>query len=141
MTTLRLECSFASPPERVFAAFGDPDSVAEWFGPAGYTCVVVELDVRVGGRYRFEMHPPDGAPFHLGGAFREVDPPRRLVFTFAYEQPDPDDRETTVTLAFEPDGDGTYLVLEQEPFATDARHDLHRQGWTDSFDRLAAVAR
>jgi uncharacterized protein YndB with AHSA1/START domain len=139
MTTLRLERSLGAPPARVFAAFLDPASVAEWFGPAGFTAVVVQLDARVCGRYRFEMHPPDGAPFHLGGAFREIDPPRHLVFSFAYEEPDPDDRETTVTLALEPDGDGTRLVLEQTPFVAEARRELHRAGWTDTLDRLAAV--
>ena len=138
MTTLRLERSFAAPPERVFTAFLEPESLAEWWGPAGFTAAVLQLDARVGGRYRFEMHPPDGAPFRLGGEFREIEPPHRLVYTFAYEEPDPDDRETTVTLAFEPHGDGTRLVFEQGQFATDARLELHREGWTDTLDRLAA---
>jgi uncharacterized protein YndB with AHSA1/START domain len=82
------------------------------------------------------MQPPDGEPFHLRGRFREVDPPRRLVYTFEWEDPDPDDRETVVTLSFLDEGEGTRLVLDQAPFATEARRALHMTGWTETFERL-----
>lgn len=82
------------------------------------------------------MQPPHADLFHLRGEFREVDPPRRLAYTFEWEPPDPDDRETLVTLTFEPVAHGTRLVLDQGPFATEARHALHETGWTESLDRL-----
>jgi uncharacterized protein YndB with AHSA1/START domain len=82
------------------------------------------------------MQPPEGAPFHITGEFREVEPPRRLVYTFEYEEPDPDDQETLVTLSFADVAEGTLLVLDQGPFATKARRALHETGgrrrWTDS---------
>ena len=77
--------------------------------------------MRVGGEYRIAMQPPDGQLFHLRGAFLEVDRPRRLSYTFEWEEPDPDDQETVVKLTFREFGDGTEFVLEQGPFATDAR--------------------
>jgi uncharacterized protein YndB with AHSA1/START domain len=86
--------------------------------------------------YRIAMQPPDGDVFHIRGTFRAVEAPRRLVYTFVYEEPDPDDQETVVTLTFEPSDSGTRLVLEQEPFKTAARWELHRQGWTETLDRL-----
>ena len=52
------------------------------------------------GSYRIAMQPPDGDLFYLTGEFREVDPPARLAYTFRWEDPDPDDRETVVTLSF-----------------------------------------
>ena len=82
------------------------------------------------------MQPPEGEVFHLAGEYREIVPGRRLVYTFAWEEPDPDDRETLVTLTLEQAGDGTRLVLDQGPFLTDARHELHRAGWTETLDRL-----
>jgi uncharacterized protein YndB with AHSA1/START domain len=58
-------------------------------GSSGLTTPAIELDLRVGGRYRFAMQPPEGDLFHLTGEFREVDPPSRLVYTFVWEAPGP----------------------------------------------------
>jgi uncharacterized protein YndB with AHSA1/START domain len=134
--TLRLEKILAAPPERAFAACVDPDVLAEWWGPAGFTIPSVRLEARAGGRYRITMQPPEGDAFHLRGEFREVEAPRRLSYTFVWEEPDPDDQETVVTLRFEPDGPGTRVTLDQGPFKTEARYELHRQGWTETLERL-----
>jgi uncharacterized protein YndB with AHSA1/START domain len=99
----------------------------------------VELDLRAGGRYRFTMQPPDGEVFHVSGEYREVAPPSRLVCTFRWDEPTPDDRETVVVLALRARDDGTDLGLRQGDFATEERLELHRGGWTDSLDRLAAL--
>jgi uncharacterized protein YndB with AHSA1/START domain len=123
--------------QRVFDAMTDPEQVAEWWGPHGFTCPEVTLDVRVGGGYRIAMRPPDGEIFHLVGAYVEVDPPSRLAYTFRWEPPDPDDRETTARLTLR-DANGTTAVqLTQGPFVTEARRDLHEAGWSDSLGRLA----
>jgi uncharacterized protein YndB with AHSA1/START domain len=82
------------------------------------------------------MQPPEGDAFHLTGTFRDVEPPLRLVFTFVWEDPDPDDVETLVDLSFRDMGGSTEVVLTQGPFRTEARRDLHRDGWSDSFDKL-----
>ncbi len=136
---LHLERVLDAPPERVFEACVDPELLAKWWGPRDFTSPSLELDVRPGGRYRIAMQPPDGELFHLRGEYREVDPPERLVFTFEWEDPDPDDITNVVTLTFREVDDGTRVVLDQGPFATEARHALHDGGWTDSFVRLAAV--
>jgi uncharacterized protein YndB with AHSA1/START domain len=134
--TLHLEKNLPARVERVFAACVEPGKFVQWWGPVGFTTPSLDLDVQKGGRYRIRMQPPDGDAFHLRGEFSEVDPPRRLVFTFEWEEPDPDDQETAVTLSFLDDGEEMTLVLDQGPFATEARRALHEAGWTESFRRL-----
>lgn len=82
------------------------------------------------------MQPPEGDSFHLTGEFREVAPPHRLAFTFVWEPPDPDDVETLVKLTFRDLGGRTEVGFRQGAFKTDERRELHRGGWTESFDKL-----
>jgi uncharacterized protein YndB with AHSA1/START domain len=125
-------------PQRVFEAMTDPAQVALWWGPEGFTCPEVTLDVKVGGGYRIAMQPPEGELFHLAGEYLEVQPPTRLAYTFRWEPPDPDDRETVVRLALRAGDGATEVALTQGLFATAARRELHRAGWTDTFARLAS---
>jgi uncharacterized protein YndB with AHSA1/START domain len=136
--SLHLERVLAQAPERVFGAFVTADDLGQWWGPMGFTAPEVELDVREGGRYRLTMQPPEGDVFHLRGEYREVDPPNRLAFTFEWEEPDPDDRVTLVTLTFDPVEAGTRLVFDQGVFATEERYELHHGGWSDTLERLTA---
>lgn len=124
---------------RVFRALTDEAEVPHWWGPAGFVTSVIDLDARVGGRLRFEMRPPGGEAFHLAGEFVEVDPPARLVFTFRWEEPDPDDRVTVVALVLREVEAGAEMSLRQGEFATEARLELHRDGWTDSLSKLSGL--
>ena len=120
----------------MFRALSTPAELVKWWGPEGFTIPSLEFSPRVGESYRIEMQPPEGDRFYLAGEFREVDPPARLAFTFAWEEPDPDDVETLVELSLRDLGESTEVVLTQRAFRTEARRELHRQGWTDSFDKL-----
>ena len=140
--TLHLERVFDAPPSLVFDACTDPELLAKWWGPEGFTSPGIELDVRVGGRYRIAMQPPEGELFYLTGEFREVDPPNRLAYTFRWEDPDPTirrrwSRSRCATRA----QDRRSSTLDQGPFATQARHDLHHAGWTDGLERLEETLR
>ncbi|MGN6166997.1 MAG: SRPBCC family protein [Solirubrobacteraceae bacterium] len=115
----------------MFAAFSDPGKLAKWSGQEGFTVPSLEFDPHVGAGYRIEMQPSHGDPFYLTGEFREVDFPVRLVFTFVYEEPDPDDVDTLVELSFRDLGDLTEVVYTQGTFKTAARRELHRDGWTE----------
>jgi uncharacterized protein YndB with AHSA1/START domain len=126
-------------PSVVFESFSDPDRLARWWGPKGFSIPAVDFEPRAGASYRIAMQPPDGDPFNLTGDFHEVDPPARLAFTFRWEDPDPDDVETVADLSFRDRGDATEIVLTQGPFKTEARLELHRGGWSDSFDKLEAL--
>ena len=135
---LRLEMKRVLPaaPSLVFGAFTDPQELAKWWGPHGFTTPSVTFDPRVSGNYRIEMQPPEGDPFYLTGQVREVDSPERLAYTFVWKDPDPDDVETLVELSFRDLGKSTEVVLTQGPFKTKSRRELHREGWTDTFDKL-----
>jgi uncharacterized protein YndB with AHSA1/START domain len=133
---LELRRVLAGAPEVVFRAFTDAHELTTWWGPNGFTIPSLDFEPREGATYRIEMQPPEGDPFHLTGEFREVDPATRLGFTFVWDPPDPDDLETLVALSFRDRGESTEVVLTQGPFKTEARRALHRDGWTDSLDKL-----
>lgn len=134
--TLRLTRVVHAPPSAVFAAFSKPGQLVKWWGPEGFTTPSLEYVPGVGVGYRIEMQPPEGESFYLSGEFRQVDPPMRLAYTFAWEDPDPDDVETLVELSFRGAGQSTEVGLTHGLFRTGARLELHRAGWTDSFDKL-----
>ncbi len=116
-----------------------PEELKQWWGPSGFTIPDVEVDLREGGRYRFTMQPPEGEAFHLTGEFREVVPVALLSYTFVWEEPAPDDQETLVTLRLEDTDGATELSLTQGEFATTERLELHRNGWSDGFEKIAAL--
>lgn len=128
----------AAPPE-VFRLFADPDELARWWGPAGFSVPSLDFNPAVGSSYRIEMQPPEGDAFYLTGEFREVDPPTRLSFTFVWEPPDPDDVETLVELSFREADDTTEVDFRQGTFKTEERRELHRSGWGDSFEKVEAI--
>ena len=134
---LYLERVLPAPPGRVYALNTEPELLARWWGPNKFSVLSVEVDARVGGRYRIEMQPPEGDSFFLSGEYRTVEPGTRLAYTFRWESPDPDDRETVVVLSFEAlDEESTVLTIDQGDFATEARRSLHVQGWSESIDHL-----
>jgi uncharacterized protein YndB with AHSA1/START domain len=125
-----------APRPIVFAAFRDPERLAQWWGPAGFTVPRIDFSTLTGEAYRIEMQPPEGDTFAVHGVFRTVHPPERLSFTFIWDPPDPDDVETLVDLSFEDRGDTTEIELWHGDFRTEARLELHRDGWSESFDKL-----
>lgn len=137
--TLEMNRALPAAPSLVFEVFTDPNELARWWGPEGFSTPSLEFDPRVGESYRIEMQPPEGDAFYLTGEFRVVDPPTRLAYTFRWEDPDPDDVETVVDLSFRDFGESTDVVFTQGLFKTEARRALHRDGWTDGFNKLEVL--
>src|SRR5881275_1555988 len=123
--TLATKRALPAPRPLVYEAFTDPSKLARWWGPEGFTTPSLEFQARVGASYRIEMQPPEGDRFYLTGQFREVDAPARLAFTFAWEDPDPDDVENQVGLSFRDLGESTEVAFTQGPFKTEDRRALH----------------
>lgn len=104
---------FDADRSAVFAAWTDADAFCQWFGPAGYTCTVREMDVRPGGRARFDMVAGDGTVYTNRFDYLEVVDGQRLVMDHG---PDADDDPTRfrVTITFDAQTDGkTVLTLRQ----------------------------
>ena len=134
---LHLERLIAAPPERLFELWTDPELLARWFGPDGYDIPSYALDVRPGGKWRTTMRSPEGKLHTVSGVYRVIDKPRRLIFTWAWDQDDGSrGHETEVTVTFEPAPGGTRLRLMQQAFQDREARDSHGKGWSSSFDCL-----
>ena len=112
---LRFSRIFEADQEFVFKALTRPDLIRKWFGPHGYTCPVVEVDLRVGGTYHIEMKPPEGGIIKLNGVYNIVNPPNALEYTWQWDEPDA--KQTKVKVQFSPSGNGTEVFVEQGEFA------------------------
>jgi uncharacterized protein YndB with AHSA1/START domain len=124
----------SATPEEVFAAWTDPASMAKWMRPGGKTKDSrVEMDVRVGGKYRVDMIGENEVYEHTG-EYLVVDPPRKLSFTWISKGTGGERSVVTVTLHAR--GNKTELVLTHEGLP-DAQREPHRGGWTEIVDNLA----
>jgi uncharacterized protein YndB with AHSA1/START domain len=108
-----------APRELVWRAYTDPAHAPHWWGPNGFTNTVHEMDVRVGGRWRFIMHGPDGTDYPNRMVYQEVVRPERLVFLHG-EDVDDDPGAFHVTITFD-DLDGRTRVTQRMLFATAAQ--------------------
>ena len=77
---------FDAPRRLVFDAFTKPELLKRWFGPRGWSLVVCEIDLRVGGAWRFVLRGPDGTEMGMRGVYREITPPERSVHTESFDQ-------------------------------------------------------
>ncbi len=122
-------------PEKVFAAWTQPQELKRWMAPRDDMKVsLAETDLKIGGRYRIVMQNPDGTEHRVGGVYREIDPGRKLVFTWAWESTP--ERETLVTVELRQKGAGTELTVTHTKFADEQSRDRHNQGWTGCLGRL-----
>ena len=128
------------PPERVYMAWTDPDLVAQWYGPEGFTNTIHEMSVNVGGSYRITMQSPDGNKHSLRGRFIELNPPKKIVLTWQWENPETSGnvgtQETRVTVTFKKNGTGTEMRMVHDKFANDEQVSNHSMGWSSSFNKL-----
>ena len=125
-----------APRAKVFKAWTVPRELRKWWGPEGYTCPSAEVDLRVGGRYRLGFQGEEGAPFHVGGVYREIVRPAKLVFSWRWESSEPDGEETLVTVHFRDAVGGTEIEIIHEMFETAKSRNSHKQGWTSCFVKL-----
>lgn len=136
---LTLTRRYGAPRELVFRMWTDPGHMANWLGPDGFTATSVQLDVRPGGAWRTCIREDaTGVENWSSGLYREISPPERLVFTFAWEQDGVPGDETLVTITFADLGGTTELTFVQGPFPSPADRDAHADGWGQALAKLAA---
>ena len=136
--TLVLRRQYAAPPEVVFEVWTTPDSMRRWFRPSQeFTHQLIEVDLRVGGRYRVSFESPEGIVDVLTGEFLEVTPPDKLVYSWIWEEPNEHAGiETQVTVEFLEQDGGTELVLTHERFTRPDMKERHLGGWSGALDLL-----
>jgi uncharacterized protein YndB with AHSA1/START domain len=136
---IHIERVFNAPPERVFAAFVDPELIPQWWGPRGTETIVEEFDPTTGGAWCFLARNPDGSEIRFRGVYREVTPSERLAQTFEWDgMPGYVSVDTSV---FEDLGDGRTKIVTTSIFHTPEERDGMieagmERGLNETYERL-----
>ena len=134
---------FDAPRHLVFEAYTKPELLKRWLGVRnGWTLDVCEIDLRVGGRYRYVWRGANGQEMGMGGVFLEIEPPERIVSTEAFDNPWYPVEAVGTVLLVEQDGKTTLTlsVLYQSQEARDGiLQTPMAEGVGESFDKLAEV--
>jgi uncharacterized protein YndB with AHSA1/START domain len=132
--SLTLKRRLNAAPEKVYAAWTEPEKIVKWFGPDAGPVKHAEADVRVGGRYAVNFFTENGEEHYVSGVYQEVVPNQKLVFTWAWRSTP--ERESLVTVLIRPEGDGSVLTLIHENFFDEAARDGHEKGWSGCLDKF-----
>ena len=123
--------------ERVYAAWTDPEQLQQWFGPAKVRTRALEADVRVGGKFRWDITSPEGEEMTVEGEYRELEPGRKIVFSWQWQE----DAEwegylSIVTVELEETDKGTEVRLRHESLPSEKSRQGHTEGWNSVLDKL-----
>jgi uncharacterized protein YndB with AHSA1/START domain len=135
--TLRIERTFQAPAQAVFDAWTSEEVMRRWFhGQHAWETPIAQVDLRLGGNVRVVMRDPEkGAEYGGGGHYTEIDPPRRLVFTWTWDS-DEEARETLIELDFEEVDGATKVRLTHNNLRDRESVLSHEDGWSACFDNL-----
>jgi uncharacterized protein YndB with AHSA1/START domain len=146
---LRFARVIEAPRSVVWQAWTEPDRLLEWYRPDdAWATSIAEVDLRVGGAYRFGLKPPGRSPFYEVGTFREITLPDRLVYTCRFEgihvhEPTGalmEDYETMISVEFqELAASRTRVALRHEGYRGPEDRDRHQNGWPRFLDQLAKL--
>ncbi len=130
-----------APPELVFAAWTTPEHLKQWLGPRELEMVSCEIDLRVGGSYRYVHRAPDGKEYGFRGKYLEIDPPHRMVCTSVFELWPQNQAVNTLTLEAR---DGGTLVTTHTRHPSIEARDGHlaggmERGMSEGYERLEAL--
>jgi uncharacterized protein YndB with AHSA1/START domain len=140
-SALRLERAFSATPEEVFDAWTNPEVLARWCAPGPTsTSPGCDVDLRVGGRYVLRMHDGESGEVHVvGGEYREIERPRRLVYTWCWQGANArrPGHVSLVTVEFVARGGSTAVVLEHTGLPSEESGASHTAGWRATLEKLA----
>lgn len=136
-TRLEISRVIEAPRDRVYAAWTDPEQLKQWFGPENVKTRELVADVRVGGTFRWDIINSEGEEMTMRGEFRELQPDKKIVFTWQWE--DDEDWENHISIVtvelYDRDG-GTELRLTHEQLPNEESRDGHTRGWESALDKL-----
>lgn len=125
------------PANRIYEAWTNTAQLKEWWGPEGVQTRSLTADVRVGGKYRWDLTSPDGEEMSAFGQYLELIPRKKIVFTWKWEDDEAWDNQTSVVTIelFERDG-GTELRFRHEQLPSEESRNRHNEGWNSLLDGL-----
>jgi uncharacterized protein YndB with AHSA1/START domain len=137
--TVRLHRVLATSPEKVYRAFIEPDAMAKWLPPNGFTATVHQLEAKVGGTHRMSFRNfTTGDSHSFGGTYLELSPGKRLRYTDKFEDPNlPGEIQVTVTLTKV--SVGTEISIVQEGLPDVIPVEACYLGWQESLRNLAKL--
>lgn len=136
-TSLEIIRFIKAAPERVYAAWTDPAQLKEWWGPEGVRTRNLTADVRVGGKYRWDLTSPDGEEMSAFGEYRKLIPGKKIVFTWKWDDDEVwQHRTSLVTVELSNRDGGTELRFKHEQLPSEESRDRHNEGWNSILDRL-----
>ena len=132
---------FSVAPERVFSAFSEVRLVGRWLSPSPEIALtILQLDFRIGGVFRFAYQVPGGQMMTVNGAYRAIERPSKIVFSWNIEPPDEHaGLQSEVTVTITPDGDGCELLIRHEKLTPAGAVGRHAEGWRGALDQLATL--
>jgi uncharacterized protein YndB with AHSA1/START domain len=126
-----------APRDRVYAAWTDLAQLKQWFGPENVQTRELVADVRVGGKYRWDLTNSEGEKMTCRGEYRELKPNKKIVFTWQWDDDeDWENRTSIVTVELDDADGGTELRLVHEQLPNEASRDGHTQGWNSALDKF-----
>lgn len=137
--TVTLHRVFKAPPQRVYRAFVEPDALAKWLPPHGFTCQVHQMDARVGGSFRMSFRNFGSGHAHsFGGEYLELVPGERLRYTDRFDDPNLPG-VMTVTVTLKAVLCGTDMHVTQEGIPEVIPTEMCHLGWQESLAQLAQL--
>ena len=136
-TSLEIVRFINVPTDRVYDAWTDPAQLRLWFGPEQVRTRNITADVRVGGKYRWDLTSPEGEEMSAFGEYKELLPGKRIVFTWQWADDEAWENHTSVvTVEFVESRGGTELRLKHEQLPSEESRDCHNEGWNSVLERL-----
>ncbi|QBK06269.1 polyketide cyclase [Hylemonella gracilis] len=137
--TVQLHRVLRAPPERIYRAFLEPDALAKWLPPYGFTCSVEHMDARVGGSYRMAFRNFGTGQSHaFGGEYLELVPNQKIRYTDRFDAPGPAGLMTT-TIVLRVVSCGTEVTATQDGIPEMIPTEMCYLGWQESLEQLARL--
>jgi uncharacterized protein YndB with AHSA1/START domain len=135
--SLEIKRVIKAPRDRVYAAWTDPVQLRQWFGPENVQTRNLVADVRMGGKFQWDLTNPEGEEMTVAGEYRELQPGRKVVFTWKWQDDEDWERhESIVTVEFSDCDGGTEVRLTHESLPSKESRDRHSEGWASLLKKL-----
>ena len=135
--SLEIKRFINAPRDRVYAAWTDPVQLRQWFGPEKVQTRNLIADARVGGKFRWDLTNSEGEKMTCLGEYRELQPGKKIVFTWQWDDDEDWENHTSVATVELSDRDsGTELRLIHEQLPNEQSRDGHTGGWNSALDKL-----